>query len=265
MRRSIVMVLLGTGLAGCAAPSVTTSFRTSDGYTVFADIRVPPGGARPAPLVVVSHQLDRDRRSWDPLVPRLLQAGYAVVAVDHRGFGESVREAASPALLSLEARGRLELDLLGAIRAAGARRGIDATRVAVIGTGVSATAAVHCARENPAVHALALLVGPLDLDAEEFLLGHPDFPLLMVAAAGDAAGTSLMRQYGERFTGPPQQYVEMQPVDASDPADWRGTDGLARDTGLADLLLWFLERNLPVRATATPLAPSGSGRVGRRG
>ncbi|MFN8177888.1 MAG: alpha/beta hydrolase [bacterium] len=256
-------MLVGAGLAGCAAPSATTRFRTTDGFTIFADIHVPPAGAPPAPLVVLSHQLERDRRSWDPLVPRLLQAGYAVVAVDHRGFGQSVREAASPARLSMEARARMELDLLGAIRAARGRRGVDASRVAVIGTGVSATAAVRCAREDPAVRAVAFLVGSLDLDAEELLLDRPDLPLLMVAAAGDVRGTSLMRQYGARFTGPEQRYIEMQPVDPNDLADWRGTDGLARDTGLADLLLWFLERNLPVPAAAGP-EPSTSGGVGRR-
>src|SRR4029077_15563974 len=116
-------------LASCAAPRSTTSFRTSDGFTIFADVHVPAREGR-APLVVLSHQLERDRHSWDPLVPRLLAAGYAVVTVDQRGCGESVKEAAPPARLSMEAKQRMELDLLGAIRLAGRNRHIDATRVA---------------------------------------------------------------------------------------------------------------------------------------
>jgi dienelactone hydrolase len=261
MKRSMALPLAALVFASCAAPRSTTSFRTSDGFTIFADVHVPARGSR-APLVVLSHQLERDRHSWDPLVPRLLAAGYAVVTVDQRGFGESVKEAASPARLSMEAKQRMELDLLGAIRLAGRNRDIDTTRVAVIGTGVSATAAVRCAREDPWVRALALFVGVLDADAEDFLIDRSDLPLLMVAAVGDIRGTGLMRQYGERFTGPAQQYVELPASGEGDAADWRGTDGLRGDTGLAELILWFLERNLPAAGTTSP---SGTGRSGTHG
>jgi pimeloyl-ACP methyl ester carboxylesterase len=249
------------GAAGCGATSPVLRFRTDDGFTIAAEVHLPPPGDRPAPLIVLGHQLNRDRHSWDPLIPRLLDEGYAVVAVDHRGFGESVLEARSPARLSQEARAHIELDLLGAIRAATRRRGVDASRVAVIGTGVSGTAAARCAREDPSVRAVVLFVGVLEPDAEEYLLETPDLPLLIVASRDDARGAALMRQYGERFTGPQQQYVEMEPVPGEGATDWRGTDGLASDTGLPDVLLWFLRRSFPARGAGS----SPGGAVGRHG
>lgn len=269
-RYVVALGILGIGVAtgGCGGGTRVLHVRTSDGFTIAAEVRLPPSQYRPAPLVVLGHQLGSDRHSWDSLVPRLLGAGYAVVTVDHRGFGESVRDAASPAALSRNARDHLELDLLAALRFAARREGVDATRVAVIGTGISATGAVRCAREESSVRALVVLVGPLEVDAEEFLLDTPELPVLLVAAAGDERGVALMRQYGARFTGPAQEYVELGPVSADDAAEWRGTDGLASDTGLADLLLWFLERNFPVHDVADSSnapTPSTAGAVHRGG
>ena len=258
MRRLVAGIVVSCGvlgLGGCPDGTGPLHVRTSDGFTIEAQLSLPPREDQPAPLVVLGHQLDRDRHGWDPLVPRLLDEGYAVLAVDHRGFGGSTREAASPADLSMEARARLELDLREALHAAARRKGVDGERVAVIGSGLSATAAVRCARDEASVRAVAIVTGLIEIDAAEFLLDSPDLPLLMVAASGDERGVGLMRQYASRFTGPAQQYVELGPVAPGDPADWRGTDGLVKDSGLADLLVWFLQRNLPAGAASGPPSP----------
>jgi pimeloyl-ACP methyl ester carboxylesterase len=245
-------VVVATGLAACAGPRAPQDgarvfrFRTPDGFTIAAELHVPEPGGPAAPLVVLGHELESSRRAWDPLVPRLVAAGYGVVIVDHRGFGESTKDVAGPAQLTDAARAGLGLDLLGALDAVGGDARVDTAHVAVLGTGISVPAAVRCARERPSVRAAILLVGMLDPDDEDFLLATPDFPVLMVAAAGDERGVGLMRQYARRFSGPNQIYVEMGPISAGDSADWRGSRGVATDTGLADLILWFLARQLPV-------------------
>lgn len=241
-----------TGAASEARANTPTEaslvFRTSDGFTVAADLHVPPAAspAAPAPLVVLGHELDRSRRAWDPLVPALVEAGYAVVAVDHRGFGGSRREAGSAAELTDAAKAGFRFDLLGAVDAAGADARVDTSRVAAVGSGISASAAVACASARPSVRVVLLFVGLLDPEAHDYLLEHPDLPLLMVASSGDARGMALMRQYASRFSGPDQSYVEVMPS-GEEVADWRGSDGLASDSGLAELVRWFLERHLPPR------------------
>jgi len=233
-------------LAGGCAPAPFTGFRTPDGFTIAADLH-PPETGRPGPLVVLGHQLYRDRHSWDPLVPRLTESGYAVAAVDLRGFGESTREAASPRELTEKQRRSLDLDLLGAIAAARGRPGVDPSRVVVMASGVSVDAAVRCARENPSVCALVLFPGLIEQDQRDWLLVHPDFPLLLISSSGELRGRNLVRQYTARFTGPAQESLEFE-ASPTDPAEWEGTDGLRFDNGVADFILWFLQRHCPVEA-----------------
>jgi pimeloyl-ACP methyl ester carboxylesterase len=231
----------------CAGPAPFRSFRTADGFTIAADLLLPGAGSGdgPAPLVLLGHQLGRDRTSWDPLVPRLLDAGYAVVRLDHRGFGESVREVASGAELSNEQKSNLFFDYLGALEAVAGRPDVDTSRVAVVGTGLSVNAAVKTAVDRPEVRTLILLSGVIQKEEVLDLMDRPELPLLMIAASGDSRGAMVMRNYSGRFLGPAQRYVEFEPIDESDACNWEGTDGLTPETGLADLMMWFLEENFP--------------------
>jgi len=251
-----IAAALGTiALAGCGGPAahlgsepagasgLFPGFRTSDGITIAANLQVPEGG--PAPLVLLGHQLYRDRTSWDPLVPMLLDAGYAVLRIDHRGCGESTREVPSPDKLTGPQRSSFALDMVEAIDAVKGRPDVDARRIAVVGADFSVTPAVRCAMEHPEVSTLVLISGVMSEEEESWVLGHPEMPILMIAAEGHRT-SYLMRQHAERVTGPEQRYVEFGPVDADDPAIWVGTDGLRPETGMADLVVWFLERNLPV-------------------
>jgi dipeptidyl aminopeptidase/acylaminoacyl peptidase len=42
-----------------------------------------------APTVLLLHMLEGSRKAWNPLIPRLIEAGYNVLAVDLRGHGET--------------------------------------------------------------------------------------------------------------------------------------------------------------------------------
>ena len=227
-----------------------TQYRTSDGFTLAAELDVPaPGasGADGAPLVVLGHQVGKTRRSWDPLVPRLVEAGYSVIRMDHRAFGESTFEVPSPAKLTNEHKWGLYLDFVDAIDAARHRPGVDVSRVAVIGTGLSVNAAVECWNERPEVQALVLMSGVIQKEQVLNLMSAPEMPLLLVAASGNATDRNVMRRYEGRFLGPGQQYIEFDPLHEDDPANWQGTDGLNDETGLPDLILWFLQEHLPPR------------------
>src|SRR5436190_13755279 len=47
--------------------------------------------AKPGPGVLLLHQINRDRKSWDPVAAQLAAAGIHTLALDLRGFGESGR------------------------------------------------------------------------------------------------------------------------------------------------------------------------------
>src|ERR1700730_802127 len=44
---------------------------------------------KPGPGVLLMHQCNRDRTTWDGLATQMAQAGIHVVALDYRGYGES--------------------------------------------------------------------------------------------------------------------------------------------------------------------------------
>jgi pimeloyl-ACP methyl ester carboxylesterase len=244
------VLILAAGAAGCAGPGEFHGFRTSDGIGIAADLWVPEGASEtaPAPLVVLAHQLYRDRSSWAPLVPRLVESGWAVLAPDRRGFGGSRAEVASAAELRGERLANFHLDLLEGIAAVANRPGVDASRVAIVASGVSVGSAVTTARLDPSVRSLVLMSGLIPAEEEEFLLANPEQPVLLVAAEADARGAGLMRQYARRLTGPSQEYLELAAGSAAGPEGWEGTDALRPETELADAIVWFLERTI----TAAP-------------
>lgn len=232
--------------SGCGSSAPLTRVRTPDGFGIAVDLVVPETKER-APLVVLCHQTGADRTSWDPLVPRLIEKGFAVLRLDHRGFGESRGEADSPLALSPEARDAFHEDILAAIRAASKRRGVDASRTAVAASGFSITYAVRAARLDPRIRGLVLLSGYILSEDEDFLIAHPDLPVLFSVATGDVQGAQTLRQHAARIRGPHQQLIEIGPYSEDDPNTWRGTEGLAEEVGLADLIAWKIEEMLTAK------------------
>lgn len=58
-------------------------------FTVDSGITIAFETLGDGPSVVLVHGITESRRSWDPLIPALVDAGYEVTAVDLRGHGES--------------------------------------------------------------------------------------------------------------------------------------------------------------------------------
>ncbi len=76
------------------------TFDTSDGVKIAADFYAPTppadkmaSQAQKAPVAILVHMFPADRTSWEPLVPELTEAGFAVLAYDIRGKGGSTEPA----------------------------------------------------------------------------------------------------------------------------------------------------------------------------
>lgn len=83
---SIALLSL-TGLAAGETRTFTTE--TSDGVVVHGEVYTAAGVDRSAPLILLFHQGGGDSRGeYTPLVPRLLEAGYNLVAIDQRRGGD---------------------------------------------------------------------------------------------------------------------------------------------------------------------------------
>ena len=87
-RVGVLVLTLATGCVAFAqnpAPRIV-DLKAADGTPLKATY-FP--AARPGPGVLLLHQINRDRKSWDPVAAQLAAAGMNTLTLDLRGFGES--------------------------------------------------------------------------------------------------------------------------------------------------------------------------------
>src|SRR5450432_2263217 len=102
MRRLVLAFFIGV-CASAAAAAEPVTFTAADGVKVFGTVW-RAARSRP-PVIVAFHQAGSSIAEYEPLAPRLVAAGFTVLAIDQRSgdgaFGGSNRTAAA---LGREAR-----------------------------------------------------------------------------------------------------------------------------------------------------------------
>jgi len=194
----VAFVLLAVGgVCGGAdrAPEPDTrkvAVETDDGVPIFGDFFAPEPGVKgdKAPLVILLHMYRQDRGTWAPLVPALSERGYAVVAIDLRGHGESV----GPENKKLPDRvikrdGRvfrsMHRDVKAAYEWAARQDGIDPTRFALVGASVGCSVAIDYAARDRSVDVVVCLSPGTDymgVPTVSHIGKYGDRPILMLAS-----------------------------------------------------------------------------------
>ena len=180
MKIWIVLVVLTA--TATASPRVV-ALKAADG-TPLAATYYP--AAKPGPGVVLVHQVNRTRASWDDLARRLAAAGVHTLALDLREHGDSGGTPygkLTKAELDKEWRGHPE-DLDPAIAFLAAQPGVDRIGLAsagVLGVDVVVLAASH----HPEVKTLVLLSGETFRDGLRYLHQATQVPALFVVADRD--------------------------------------------------------------------------------
>jgi len=238
MRSALLVLTLALALPAAAVagtPRVDVTIHARDG----AALKGTYVAGRPeAPAVLLLHMCNTTRRSWDPLIDQLGEAGIHAMALDYRGFGES----AGPAFDSLSPQERRALvnrwpdDVDAAYDWLMTQPGVDRTRVGVAGGSCGVTQAVLAAKRHPQVRSLVLLAGPVDRTGRRFLLDAPWIPVFASAAADDeydADAPEAMRWLTDLSGNPRNRFVGF--------ADGRhGTEIFGRHPELPrDIVRWF--------------------------
>ncbi|MFO0973462.1 MAG: alpha/beta fold hydrolase [Phycisphaerae bacterium] len=149
-----------------SAPAATqrVTFDTIDGVHIVGDYYAPPPSApgEKSPCAILIHMYPATRASWAGLAPQLRDAGFAVLAYDIRGAGEST-EPADKHLREDYARRATPLfergfeDVAGAVRFLAARPECDARRLVLVGASVGCSIAIHYSMKSPDVRGLICL------------------------------------------------------------------------------------------------------------
>lgn len=183
---------------GPAAPAERVTFTTTDGVEVVGDYYAPTTQAagRRAPCAILIHMFPAERTSWQPLAPSLLERGFAVLAYDIRGTGESVLPR-SKYLRRLYAD-RDPKHFASAWRDAEAavawlrkQKACDATHVVLIGASVGCSIAIDYAGRNKDVAGVICLSPGVDymgLDSRSHIRKLGERRVLLMAPEGERDG-----------------------------------------------------------------------------
>jgi len=145
-----------------------------------------------SPALLLLHQWQSDRHSYDDFATRMQAKGFAVLSIDGRGFGESTKKADGSAVTA----GRNDADVKGMLGDVGAafeflskQKNVDPSRVGIVGASYGSSLALIYAADNPKVAAVALLSPGLNyfggMATEPAIEKYGDRPLYIIAARDD--------------------------------------------------------------------------------
>jgi formylglycine-generating enzyme required for sulfatase activity/dienelactone hydrolase len=189
MRKHVGVLVLTLTIA-CVAFTQNTAPRIVDlkaaDATLLKGTYFPAG--KPGPGVVLLHQINRDRKSWDPLATQLAAAGINTLTIDMRGFGESGTrlEKLTDAERSKYRRGWPD-DIDVALEYLSSQPGVDHNLIGLGGAGwLGVLYSVEAARRHPAqIKSLVLMSGETLRDGLQFLHQASQLPELFVFSDDD--------------------------------------------------------------------------------
>ena len=212
MRRSFVavLVLLAAGARAAAGSPVTGTPATvaaPDGTKLAVTYYA---GDAPGPGILLLHQCNRDRSVWKGLAESLARAGFHVLTLDYRGYGESGGQRHLD-LTGLE-RTRIVDDVWpGDVDAAYAylrhQKGVQGVFGAG-GASCGVNQSIQLSRRHPEVKSLVLLSGNTNAAGRRFLKTKTSPPLFLAAADDDDGVVEIVAWIEASSNNPVNRFVE---------------------------------------------------------
>lgn len=202
-------------------------FAAPDSYKLSGTYWVPDSNKRHL-AIILSHQFNSTRHDYDSFIPVLLKNGYAVIAYDTRGFGESQNGAADI--------NDFPKDVIGAVDFLKKQSEVDSSRIGIIGASVGANVAFVVSGSTNGIRA-AVALSPSDTGARGVLLGNgiPNFSPGRIFIASDEREKSDADAVFSKAVEPKEQRVY--------PGFGHGI-GLLRSVEAQNDILSFLKRML---------------------
>jgi pimeloyl-ACP methyl ester carboxylesterase len=261
-------VVVATCIGGAARAEPPTSsavvspqrvgVEAEDGVLIVGDYYPPlRRSGEGAPMAILVHMEASSRSAWRPLVPQLHAVGFAVLAIDLRGYGESVEpKGFNLAKKAAERDSRLHRAMYKDVAAAYLwlvrQKQVDPARFALVGAGLGAAVALDYAARDKSVDAVVCLspgATYAGLDAVASIRKCDSRAVLLLAAKGDGEAAELQRAAVKatlRFV------ADAGSGDSTLP---RGTDLLGKSKDLGQTIAAFVERSVG-RAGADPVVAS---------
>lgn len=220
--------------------------KTSDGWHVAAWYWAPSKGK--APGVILVHMRGQDKSSWGDMPQKLVEEGFAAVAIDLRGHGETLdpqgRKVALNDLTEDDYQAMLN-DISAAHAMLEREKAVDADRVAIIGASIGANLGIMYASGDNSVRTVVALSPGLDyfgLKPLDYIEDYDARALYLIAAEGDQAAYEACLALKEATIADPVSFREFKGKD-------HGTNLLSAHEGLDMTIIsgWLLNHIPPER------------------
>jgi len=230
----------------------------------------------PGPGVLLLHQVNRERKSWDSLAGRLAAAGINTLTLDMRGHGESggtPYEKLPPAEIGKSWRG-FPADIELALQYLVSQPGVNRDVIGLGGAGLLGVdnSVLIASQHSAQVKSLALISGETFRDGLQFMRQASQLPGLFVVADGDeypptaeamqllyATSSNSGKKFVHYSASHDAPWLWYEPVDVGKvpAAGNHGTDLFTTHPDLPGIIVdWFVTTLIktPGHAPADPLA-----------
>ena len=204
---SILLIACASIAAGAPVTGTPVELKAADGVKLAATYYA---GEKPGPGILLLHQCNKDRSSWNGLAESLARDGFHVLTFDYRGFGESggKRFAELPPQETSRMLDEVfprDVDVaFDWLRAQPGVRGVLGAGGASCGVNQS----IMLSKRHPEVRTLVLLSGSTHADGRNYLHGRPSFPLFLAAADDDDGAFELLAWIDASSGNPANRLIE---------------------------------------------------------
>ncbi|MGB0034890.1 MAG: alpha/beta hydrolase, partial [Candidatus Acidiferrales bacterium] len=221
-----------------------------------ADLSAPDGvklkvtyysAGKPGPGILLMHQCNRERKTWDPFATQLAESGFHVLTLDYRGYGESGgdRFASLAPEQQAAAQQKWPGDIDTAFQYLLGQSGVDHARIGAGGASCGVNNSIQLARRHSEVKTLVLLSGGTDQYGIKFLENANALPIFVAASEDDDGVLPTMRWIMAFSRNPEDKLVSFK-------AAGHGTEMFKVEKGLEPMILeWYKKMLLEGGVTVT--------------
>ena len=224
------------------------NYQAEDGWKIDGTLYLPEQMPQtPVPGVILLTEpgwIDRSTFAGY-LATKLTERNVAALAIDFRGMGSSLGKK-DFVMFSDEDLEGLRLDIKGAVKFPTSHPGVDPSRIALLGTGLSAHYAALEAAENVAVKALVMLSAVLEEDSRNSIQSRAaDLPILSIVGKGDKKRFQAAADAFSLSKNPDSDFLM---------AKGHGTSMFSHTPGLEEKVAEWLDHNLKALGVETEIS-----------
>jgi pimeloyl-ACP methyl ester carboxylesterase len=204
---------------------------TSDGVQLAAVFYDPGDSYLEPDILILVHEAYRDHRSWDDFRMAALDNGYAVIALDLRGHGQSMGDPVFDEAL--------DRDIEAVLEWISASPDLRERGIAIVGASVGANLALRAGARHPQIGSLVLLSPGMSywgIDVESAILEYDRRPVLLVSSEEDAYSATTVQRLGELGLGDDKVVIY--------PGAAHGTGMIRQQPDLIPLMVDWLEQTM---------------------